>query len=128
MPLGEGEKILVIEDDPDVRTLVVAILESLDYEVVAKNDAHDARAYLASQGAVDLILSDIILPGGLSGPEFAARERERDPFIKIVFMSGYPADPAGDDGAPESEIPTLYKPFEPSDLAVTLRLVLDGVP
>ena len=68
VPRGGGETILVIEDDDDVRELAIATLDGLGYRVVSAIDAKDARTALAKNTNVDLILSDVILPGGLSSP------------------------------------------------------------
>lgn len=73
---------------------------------------------------VDLVLSDIILPGGLSGWEFAERQRESDPSLRFIFMSGYPADaPNGQQFLSPDEI-LISKPFQRTDLAKVLRRVL----
>ena len=71
LPRGEGEMVLVIEDDPDVRALTVKMLESLSYRVIEVADAASADEALAAGPTPDIVLSDVVLPGGTSGPEFA---------------------------------------------------------
>ena len=84
----------VIEDDPDVCELTIRIVKGLNYRVVGKEDAVSALAYLEAGNEVDLVLSDVVLPGGLSGPQFARERRMRDPGLRVVFVSGYPAYPS----------------------------------
>jgi CheY-like chemotaxis protein len=124
-PRGRGETVLVVEDDADVRAMTVDMVESLGYRVVAAGDAAAALETLAAE-AVDLMLSDIVLPGGASGSELADRARERFPGLKVVFMSGYSADALrGRTGLPAGTL-LLDKPFEKQALAKGLRDTLDG--
>ena len=90
VPRGHGEQILVIEDDPAVRALAVQMLVRLGYAVIDVSEAAAARKVLADGVRVDLILSDVVLPGGTSGPELAEEIRRSHPDIKIIFMSGLP--------------------------------------
>jgi len=125
MPQGAGETILVIEDDPDVRALAVRMLESLGYEVIHVDVAAGARDVLAAGTSVDLVLSDVVLPGGISGPEFAEEARLTYPELKFVFMSGYPAEAANSKGFLISGQVLLNKPFQRSKLAQVVREALD---
>ena len=121
MPKGQGEVILVIEDDADVRALAVRLLQHLKYRVIDVPTAAGAREILAAQRPVDLILSDIVLPGGTSGTEFAAEACASRPDLKVILMSGYPAQ-AVDQNA---DWVLLGKPFERHELAGALRQALD---
>ena len=121
---GRGERILVIEDDEDVRALVVRMLRGLGYHVAAAAAVAQARDAMAEGPAPDLLLTDVVLPGGIGGPEFAAEIRARHPDIAIVFMSGYPADAARGEGLLDSEYVLLNKPFERRVLAEMLRQAL----
>jgi signal transduction histidine kinase len=122
---GAGEVILVIEDDADVRTLVVNLLENLGYQVTDVPNVAAARRALAEGGPVDLVLSDVVLPGGASGLEFAKEARKADPDLKIVFMSGYPAAAAEHNGLLGSDQVLLNKPFQRRQLSKVLRDALD---
>jgi CheY-like chemotaxis protein len=124
-PHGGSELILVIEDDPDVRDLAVLMLESLGYQVVEAPDAASADRILAAGHPVDLVLSDVVLPGGISGPDFAEAARRADPNLKIIFMSGYPAESAMLSDFLGSDSILLNKPFRKSQLATALRQALD---
>ena len=122
---GAGEVILVIEDDFDVRDLVAKLLKSLGYRVVVVASAAAAQKVLAEGPPVDLMLSDVVLPGGISGPEFAKQARASHPGLKIIFMSGYPAEAARRAGFLGGDSVLLMKPFEMQKLAKALREALD---
>jgi CheY-like chemotaxis protein len=125
IPRGRGEVILVIEDDPDVRDLAVQMLENLNYQTVDVGDAANAHKVLAEGKPVDLVLSDVVLPGGTSGLQFAEEARGMYPSIKIVFMSGYSAEAAVRNGFLGPDQVLLNKPFQRSQLATALREMLD---
>ena len=125
IPRGHGETILVIEDNDDVRALVQNMLTELCYRVVDAPDAVAARAAMATGPAIDLILSDVILPGGTSGPEFVEAVRTNVPETKVIFMSGYPTEAAKQNGFWESGTVLLSKPFQLGQLARALREALD---
>lgn len=122
---GRDEVVLVIEDDPDVRDLAVRMLKDLGYRVIQVPDAAGAREVLAAGRRVDLVISDVVLPGGTSGPEFAAEARARDPGLKVIFMSGYPARAAMRGGFLAADNVLLTKPFRRHQLAKVLREALD---
>lgn len=125
-PRGRGELILVIEDDPDVRGLVVQMLKALGYQVIDVADPAAARIALSDNKTVDLVLSDVVLPGGTSGPEFIAETHETRPDLKVIFISGYPAEATKNNGFLDPEKTLLSKPFAKRDLAKALRDELDG--
>ncbi len=125
IPHGHNETVLVIEDDVDVRSLVIKMLASLDYQVVEAADVATARSILLDSRQVDLILSDVVLPGGTSGPQFTDEVREHHPDTKIIFMSGYAPDVVERNKSLQSNTRLLTKPFERRHLAAALREVLD---
>lgn len=120
-PAGQGETILVIEDDDEVRRLAEHILKSLGYQVIAVENAGPADEVLRSGKRVDLILSDVVLTGGVSGPEFADRVAQDHPGLNVIFMSGYPADAAKRNGFVGSDRVLLNKPFQRQHLAAAVR-------
>ena len=120
-PRGKGERVLVIEDDPDVRALAVRLLTRLGYRVTDVADAATALSVLASGSQVDLVLSDVVLPGGVSGPEFAERARAANPSLKVIFMSGYASEAAKHNGFPAPDTVLLNKPFKKGELAKALQ-------
>ena len=115
-----GETILLLEDDVSVLKLVVKTLESLGYKVIEAATAAEAQAQLDRGTVVDMILSDIVLPGGKSGPEFVEQVRRKTPKIKVIFMSGYSIEATEDNGLLSGETPLLNKPFRRDQLVSAL--------
>jgi len=115
-----GETILLLEDDASVLKLVVKTLEGLGYKVVEAVTAAAARTLLESGEPIDLILSDIVLPGGTSGPEFVAEVCALHPDMKVIFMSGYSEEVVKNKGLFSGDIPLLNKPFKRAELARAL--------
>ncbi len=125
LPRGHGETILVIEDDEDVRETAVRMLDALGYQVLDVPDAAAADRILKEDRKIDLILSDVVLPGGVSGLQFAAKARITHPGQKIIFMSGYPAESrAGQETLGLEEV-ILNKPIQLIRLAVALHDALE---
>ncbi|MDH3472523.1 MAG: PAS domain S-box protein, partial [Rhodospirillales bacterium] len=128
VPRGRGEAILVVEDDANVRTLAVKMLKELGYHVREAADATEAREALAKGGELDLVLSDVILPGGTSGLELAGEARARQPRLKFVFMSGYSPEAGKYNGLLGADKVLLNKPFRRCQLARFLREAIDRGP
>jgi PAS domain S-box-containing protein len=127
MKRGQEEAILVLEDDPDVRSFAVAALEGLGYRVHQAADAAAAMKVLEEEAdKLDLLLSDVVLPGGVSGPELAAKAKELYPKLKLVFMSGYAADLYTDDKIPGFDETLLTKPFRLAELSKAVHDTLAG--
>lgn len=122
---GNGELILVLEDDPDMSMFVRNFLEGLSYQVEVASDAAAAQKVLDAHGTeIDLLLSDVILPGGVSGPQFCAEAKRINPALKVVFMTGYDPDIGTEAGVSEIGDALLTKPFERAELANTLYGIL----
>ena len=116
-----SETILVVEDDPLVRDFVVAALRSLDYAVLAARDGNSALDYLkVYEGPIDLLFSDIVMPGGMTGWELAKRAIIFRPSLKVLFTSGY--TDSVDDGSDLGAL--LAKPYSKTDLATAVRKTL----
>jgi len=127
MKCGQGheEAILVLEDDPDVRSFAVAALEGLGYRVHEAADANAALQVLEEEADnLDLLLSDVVLPGGVSGPELAAKAKDLYPKLKLVFMSGYAADLYTHDKIPGFDEILLTKPFRLAELSKAVQATL----
>ncbi|MEQ8653939.1 MAG: ATP-binding protein [Kiloniellales bacterium] len=121
LPHAKGETILLLEDDEDLLHLTGRTLRKLGYKVLTASRVAEARALLSDEKGVDLLLSDLLLPGGEGGIDFAKEARQLRPGISVILMSGNLFD-HGDLG---SGTPFLRKPFQRRDLAETLRRTLD---
>jgi len=120
---GRGESILVVEDEEPVRRLVQQVLEMHGYRVRVVSSG--AAALASNVDDIDLVLTDMVMPGGVSGRELAKRLRTLKPTLKFVFMSGYAGDPAGWDIELTVGLNFLPKPFSPAPLLACLRASLD---
>lgn len=120
---GRGETVLVVEDDPAVRRVTLARLEALHYRTLEAADGPAALTLLGQRPDLDVLLTDMVMPGGMSGAVLAATVRARCPHVAVVVASGY--------AAPESleDLPRaaswLRKPYTAAELARTLREALD---
>jgi len=127
VPLARpGEVIFVVEDDAGLRKLVTGQLGALGYKVIAAEDGVAGRQLLADADRVDLLLTDVVLPNGVSGPVFAEEARQSRPNLKILFMSGYTRNAITENGIVAEGTNLLMKPFRKADLARKLRQMLDN--
>ncbi|MCH7868630.1 MAG: response regulator [Myxococcales bacterium] len=127
IPEGRGETIFVVEDEAAVRKLVVKLAKELGYDVVAAaSDGTEALALASEIESIDLLLSDVILPGDYSGAEVAAELRRKRPGIRVLLMSGYAPESVLVDAQLEPDIKLLHKPFRAADLARAIRGALDA--
>ncbi len=125
---GRGERIMLVEDDAAVRDLMVRRLRAMGYQVVPVETAVAALALLPEETAIDLLLTDLVLPGGLYGDKLAEQARRLRPDLKVLFMSGYPKDALDHLGRMGVDAPVLRKPFRNQELSAQLRQLLDPAP
>lgn len=118
---GGSETILVAEDDPDVRRTTVDMLTHLGYRVLEAEDASSALALLQAGHVVDLLFTDVIMPGELSSIELARRAKQILPNLLVLFTSGYTNDALIRDGRLEQGVNLLSKPFHHDELARRIR-------
>jgi CheY-like chemotaxis protein len=123
---GQGERILIVEDEPAVRKLVVTLLEDLGYEVFQAEDGAAALAALDDLDSVRLVLSDVVLPGGLSGHALLSEAKRAHPEVKTLLMSGYATDSRRREDKAEGAVEILHKPFRRADLARKIRSALES--
>jgi PAS domain S-box-containing protein len=133
-PRAEGESlpkghqtILVVEDDPFVRSSVILRLESLGYSVVFAVDGKSALQKLRTDPKIDLLFTDIVMPGGMSGWEVADLAQQMRPGLPTIFTSGYALEALVEQGRAPTEAIILTKPYRKVDLAKRLREALDPV-
>jgi len=126
MPTGDQEIILVVEDNAGIRDLAVRHLESLGYRTIQAADGVSALAIIKSGALIDLLFTDVVMPGGLDGRALAAEARRLLPGLKILFTSGFTAAAAS--AAIEDKFGSnlLSKPYRKSDLARRVRAMLDA--
>ena len=124
---GGSETILVVEDDEAVRRLVVAQLRSLGYRALEATNGVSAVACLRSADTLDLLFTDIVMPGGMTGWRLAAEGRRLRPEMKVLFTSGYTQNSILPDGELMRDIHLLSKPYKWSDLACKVKDALGTV-
>jgi DNA-binding response OmpR family regulator len=117
--------ILLVEDDPMIRTLVAKTLEQQGYTVLSADDGWQAvQVARKHDGRIDLLLTDVVMPE-LGGAELALAVGELYPEIKVLFMSGYSRSQVADEGVPPGAA-LLEKPFTPDGVSAKVRAVLAG--
>jgi CheY-like chemotaxis protein len=121
---GGSETILVVEDDEEVRATVVELLTDLGYRVLRAKDAQSALAIVESGVPVDLLFTDVVMPGPLRSTEMARKARERVPGIAVLFTSGYTDNAIVHAGRLDEGIDLLSKPYTHEALARKVRHVL----
>ncbi len=120
------ETILVVDDRPDVAETARVILDDFGYTVLVAHGPQEALDLLDSAGKVDLLFSDLIMPGGMNGVLLARAARERQPRIKVLLTTGYAEASIERTDAGGSEFEILNKPYRRMELARRVRLTLDG--
>jgi CheY-like chemotaxis protein len=107
----DGETVLVIDDEPTVRMLVTDILEGLGYTALEAGDGASGLKILESKARVDLLITDVGLPGGLNGRQVADAARQKRPDLKVLFITGYAENAVLSHGHLEPGMHVLTKPF-----------------
>jgi signal transduction histidine kinase/CHASE3 domain sensor protein/DNA-binding response OmpR family regulator len=123
---GGKERILVVEDDAQVRAAAVDTLSELGYAVLKAENAEQALAILSSGVTVDLLFTDVVMPGPISTRELARRAQELQPRILVLYTSGYTQNAIVHNGRLDDDAVLLSKPYRREDLARKLRAMLDG--
>jgi len=121
---GGHEAILVVEDDHLVRTFVVGQIKSLGYHTVTAVDATEALAVIDGPRGIDLLFTDMIMPGSMNGRQLADAALQRRPSLKVLFTSGYSNEVIIHHGHLDAGVLLLPKPYRKSDLARMIRAAL----
>ncbi len=121
---GGTETVLVVEDDDDVRGIVVDMLTELGYRVLKAREATGALAIIESGVAIDLLFTDVVMPGPLRTPELARKAQERLPGLTVLFTSGYTENAIVHGGKLDDGVELLSKPYSREALARKIRHVL----
>ncbi len=120
-----GETVLVAEDDGEVRAYVVETLERLGYQVLGASDADEAMEAMHNSDRVDLLLTDVVMPGA-SGRKLAAEAQRLQPDLKVLFMTGYSRNAIVHQGRLDPGVDLIQKPLTEDALAAMVRKLLDG--
>ncbi len=124
--LGGTETVLVVEDERDLREIITRTLNRHGYRVFQAVDGHNAlQIWNEYKDQIDLVFTDVIMPGGLNGRELAERLWIERPLLKVIFSTGYGADALGKDFKLDPELNFLPKPYLPHALARLVRRCLD---
>ena len=121
-----GECVLVVEDDPDVRTYVVETLTNLGYEVLQADAAEQALQLLEQHKTVSLLLTDVVMPGK-NGRKLAEEARHLSPSLKVLYMTGYSRNAIVHQGRLDPGVELIQKPLTTEQLGAALRKLLDSV-
>jgi signal transduction histidine kinase len=126
LPASGHETILVVEDDRDVLDVTAESLRQLGYQVVTAVDAVRALEILRGAQPVDLLLSDVIIPGGTNGAQLAIKARRVRPALKVLLTSGYTAAALSLEHGLPDDLDVMDKPYQREELARKLRAVIGG--
>jgi CheY-like chemotaxis protein len=125
-PVG-SEHVLVVEDDAAVRDIIVHVLSTHGYQVHAVSSGDAALTHVESGAPVDLVVSDVMMPG-MSGPAMIEAIMPRRPHVRVLFLSGYTEEASALTGLRPAHVAFLQKPFSFSALLTKTREVLQGLP
>ena len=123
--VGGSETILVVEDDDDVRSTAVELLTELGYKVLAASNAENGLAVIDSGIEIDLLFTDVVMPGKLRSTQLARLAKERMPRLAVLFTSGYTENAIVHTGRLDEGVELLSKPYSRQQLSDKVRLVLD---
>jgi signal transduction histidine kinase/CheY-like chemotaxis protein len=119
-----NETVLVVEDDPGVLDVAVSGLVELGYAVRTATDARDALAILRSDPDIEVLFSDVVMPGGMNGAQLAMEAQRLRPGLKVLLTSGYTASALSQEHGLPEQTDVLRKPYQREELASKLRLII----
>jgi signal transduction histidine kinase len=119
--LGDGEVVLVIDDEPSIRMLIADVLSDTGYSVLEASDGPAGLRVLQSAARIDLLITDVGLPGGMNGRQVADAARTLRPDLRVLFITGYAENALMGNGHLEKGMHVLAKPFEVDRLATKIR-------
>jgi signal transduction histidine kinase/ActR/RegA family two-component response regulator len=122
---GGQETVLVVEDDPLVRTFVLTRINDLGYHTLPAANAAEAMIIIDGPQPIDLLFTDVVMPGAMNGRQLADAARERRPSLKVLFTSGYSEDAIIHNGYLDAGVLLLAKPYHKAELAAMLRSALE---
>jgi PAS domain S-box-containing protein len=123
---AKGQTVLVVDDEVDLLEVAVAYLEDMGYRVLQATDGAQALEVLAREPEIDLLMTDVIMPGGMNGIELARRVRAQTPQVKIMYSSGFPSEALAQRSGTKVDGPLLYKPFQRGEFTAAVCLAMEG--
>jgi PAS domain S-box-containing protein len=123
---GGNETVMVVEDDALVRNFVIVQLQSLGYKTIAAADSREALAHVERGAPFDLLFTDVVMPGGMSGRELADAVAKHRPGLRVLYTSGYTDNAIVHHGRLDAGVLLLTKPYRRPQLAQMVRLALEG--
>jgi CheY-like chemotaxis protein len=125
VPRAEGgETVLVVDDEPTVRMLIADTLAELGYQAIEAGDGASGLRVLESDARIDLLITDIGLPGGMNGKQLVDKARAKRPKLKVLFITGYAENAAISNGHLEPGMHMLSKPFAIEKLATRIKAII----
>ncbi len=125
LPIGNNELVLVVEDNPKVRRLSVERIRNLGFQTAEADTGDAAYAFLETGAQVDVVFSDLVMPGSMNGYELAAKIASGFPDVKVLLTSGYASDVVSGSMERSQSYEILHKPYRQADLAIRLQALLD---
>jgi CheY-like chemotaxis protein len=120
------ETILLVEDDEQVRRFALSQLKSLGYNVLQAHNGVEAMELIEHNKQIDLLFTDVVMPGGMSGRQLADAARQRRPGLKVLFTSGYNEEAIVNHGRLDHGVQLLPKPYRRRELAERIRSIFDA--
>lgn len=124
--IGTGETVLVIDDEPTVRMLIVEVLEEAGYSALEADDGPSGLKILESGAQIDLLITDVGLPGGMNGRQVADAARLTRPDLKVLFVTGFAENAAVGNGHLDPGMAVVTKPFVMAELAQKITEMIEG--
>ncbi|BCI72792.1 hypothetical protein SPKIRA_36220 [Sphingomonas paucimobilis] len=125
-PARSGETVLIVDDEPSVRMLVTDVLEELGYTAIEAADGAAGLSVLQSDVRIDLLVSDVGLPGGMNGRQMADAARVTRPDLKVLFITGFAQNAAVGNGQLEPGMHVMTKPFAMEAMATRIKALIEG--
>jgi CheY-like chemotaxis protein len=123
---GHGETVLIIDDEPTIRMLIADVLESAGYNAIETADGAAGLRVLESGARIDLLITDVGLPGGMNGRQVADAGRVLRPDLKVLFITGYAENAVVGNGHLDPGMQIVTKPFAIEELSEKIRQMIDG--
>jgi PAS domain S-box-containing protein len=125
LPVKPGGKVLVVDDEPALLEIAQAFLSEMGYSALLAEDGAHALEIVARSGEIDLMVTDIIMPGGMNGVDLARKTRELRPKLKIIYSSGFPADALSERSGMQLDAPLLRKPYQRAEFAAIIQRTME---